>query len=179
MIPSTQAWFASGERVGYDPKARAMVATEDFDVRHTFTGYLVYNLPSFSRGAQTSGSRLGIRLAAIVLLRLTIHRYSGLNVSGTFESRDRVDLIGNLYSSSKDHHKSGWHEVRAISEPGRVRPTCSDKMAAENATDINRYRRCRRILRGSLCRSSVSRTRVACDRCCPFGSSTPPRHARL
>src|SRR5215470_14135911 len=29
MIPSTQAWFAGGERVGYDPKARVLVATED------------------------------------------------------------------------------------------------------------------------------------------------------
>ena len=33
MIPSTQAWFAGGERVGYDPKARAMVAIEDAPVR--------------------------------------------------------------------------------------------------------------------------------------------------
>jgi hypothetical protein len=29
MIPNTQAWFAGGERVGYDPKARALVRTED------------------------------------------------------------------------------------------------------------------------------------------------------
>ena len=29
MISSTQAWFAGGEHVAYDPKARAMVATED------------------------------------------------------------------------------------------------------------------------------------------------------
>ena len=27
--PSAQAWFASGERVGYDPKARAIVAAQD------------------------------------------------------------------------------------------------------------------------------------------------------
>ena len=27
--PSAQAWFADGERVGYDPKARAIVATQD------------------------------------------------------------------------------------------------------------------------------------------------------
>ena len=26
--PSAQAWFAGGERVGYDPKARAMVVTQ-------------------------------------------------------------------------------------------------------------------------------------------------------
>ena len=28
-IPSAQAWFAGGERVGYDPKARAIVAVQD------------------------------------------------------------------------------------------------------------------------------------------------------
>jgi pimeloyl-ACP methyl ester carboxylesterase len=28
-IPSAQAWFAGGERVGYDPKARAVVAVQD------------------------------------------------------------------------------------------------------------------------------------------------------
>jgi pimeloyl-ACP methyl ester carboxylesterase len=33
MIPSTQAWFEGGERVGYDPKARVMVATEDAPLR--------------------------------------------------------------------------------------------------------------------------------------------------
>jgi hypothetical protein len=27
--PSAQSWFAGGERVGYDPKARAIVATQD------------------------------------------------------------------------------------------------------------------------------------------------------
>ena len=33
MIPSTRAWFAGGERVGYDPKAGVMVATEDAPLR--------------------------------------------------------------------------------------------------------------------------------------------------
>src|SRR5215468_7574438 len=28
-VPSAQAWFAGGERVGYDPKARAIVAVQD------------------------------------------------------------------------------------------------------------------------------------------------------
>lgn len=33
MIPSAQVWFAGGERVGYDPNARVMVATEDSTLR--------------------------------------------------------------------------------------------------------------------------------------------------
>src|SRR6201981_3818734 len=28
-IPSAQAWFAGGERVGYDPKARAILGAQD------------------------------------------------------------------------------------------------------------------------------------------------------
>jgi hypothetical protein len=27
--PSAQAWFADGERIGYDPKARAIVAAQE------------------------------------------------------------------------------------------------------------------------------------------------------
>ena len=33
MIPSVQAWFAGGERVGYNPKACNMVAAEDGPLR--------------------------------------------------------------------------------------------------------------------------------------------------
>ena len=29
LAPSAQAWFAGGERVGYDPKARAIVAAQE------------------------------------------------------------------------------------------------------------------------------------------------------
>ena len=32
-ITSVQMWFAGGERVGYDPKARSIVATEDEPLR--------------------------------------------------------------------------------------------------------------------------------------------------
>ena len=56
MIPSTQAWFAGGERVGYDPKARAMVATEDaplriFMRREGILAQAVSFLPGFPGGS--------------------------------------------------------------------------------------------------------------------------------
>jgi pimeloyl-ACP methyl ester carboxylesterase len=56
MIPSTQAWFAGGERVGYDPKARAMVATEDaplriFMRREGILAQAVSFLPGFPDGS--------------------------------------------------------------------------------------------------------------------------------
>jgi pimeloyl-ACP methyl ester carboxylesterase len=54
--PSAQAWFAAGERIGYDPKARAIVAAQDAplgiflrregDVAHTTTF-----LPGFPDGS--------------------------------------------------------------------------------------------------------------------------------
>jgi pimeloyl-ACP methyl ester carboxylesterase len=56
MIPSTQAWFAGGERVGYDPKASAMVAIEDaplriFTRREGILGQAVSFLPGFPDGS--------------------------------------------------------------------------------------------------------------------------------
>ena len=56
MIPSTQAWFAGGERVGYDPKERAMVATEDaplriFMRREGILAQAVSFLPGFPDGS--------------------------------------------------------------------------------------------------------------------------------
>ena len=56
MIPSTQAWFAGGERVSYDPKARAMVAAEDAPLRIFCAGkemlaQAVSFLPGFPDGS--------------------------------------------------------------------------------------------------------------------------------
>ena len=56
MIPSTQAWFAGGELVGYDPKERAMVATEDaplriFMRREGILAQAVSFLPGFPDGS--------------------------------------------------------------------------------------------------------------------------------
>jgi len=56
MIPSTQAWFAGGERVGYDPKTRAMVSTEAaplriFMRREGILAQAVSFLPGFPDGS--------------------------------------------------------------------------------------------------------------------------------
>jgi hypothetical protein len=37
--PSAQAWFAGGERVGYDPKARAIVAAQNAHCRQVTVGF--------------------------------------------------------------------------------------------------------------------------------------------
>ncbi len=71
----------------------------DFDVRHTFTDYVVYTIPAF-RGPKllTQGWQINTLMSFFTGLPLTA--YSGLNVSGTFEGRDRVNLVGNPYSST-------------------------------------------------------------------------------
>ena len=56
MIPNAQAWFACGERVGYDPKARARVRTEDaslriFTRREEILTQAVSFLPGFPDGS--------------------------------------------------------------------------------------------------------------------------------
>jgi pimeloyl-ACP methyl ester carboxylesterase len=56
MIPTTQAWFAGGERVGYDPNARALVTTEDaplriFMRREGIPAQAVSFLPGFPDGS--------------------------------------------------------------------------------------------------------------------------------
>jgi Carboxypeptidase regulatory-like domain len=72
----------------------------DFDVRHTFTGYVVYTLPSPQWGPKllVKGWQVNTLLSFFSGLPLTA--YSGTNVSGTFEGRDRVNLVGDPYSST-------------------------------------------------------------------------------
>jgi pimeloyl-ACP methyl ester carboxylesterase len=56
LTPSAQAWFAGGERVGYDPKARAIVAAQDaplkiFLRREGDFAHAISFLPGFPDGS--------------------------------------------------------------------------------------------------------------------------------
>src|SRR5258707_13068705 len=56
MTPSAQAWFAGAERVGYNPKARALVAAQDaplniFLRRERDLAHAVSFLPGFPDGS--------------------------------------------------------------------------------------------------------------------------------
>src|SRR5690348_17278363 len=56
LTPSAQAWFAGGERVGYDPKAQAIVATQGaplkiFLRREGDVAHAVSFLPGFPDGS--------------------------------------------------------------------------------------------------------------------------------
>ena len=55
-IPSAQAWFAGGERVGYDPKARAIVAVQDAPLKIFLKGqgdvaHAISFLPGYPDGS--------------------------------------------------------------------------------------------------------------------------------
>ncbi len=69
----------------------------DFDVRHTFSDYILYNLPAFNRGPKwlVRGWQLNSLMSFYTGFPFTA--YSGRNVSGTFQGRDRVDLVGDPY----------------------------------------------------------------------------------
>jgi len=74
----------------------------DFDVRHTFTSYLVYTLPQSSLGPRllVQGWQLNALMSFFTGLPFTA--YSGQNVSGTFEGRDRVNIVGDPYRGGSE-----------------------------------------------------------------------------
>ncbi|MBV9083255.1 MAG: TonB-dependent receptor [Acidobacteriaceae bacterium] len=74
----------------------------DFDVRHTFTGYIVYTLPQFSRGPRLLVQGWQLNSVLTFFTGLPFTAYSGLNVSGTFEGRDRVNLIDDPYKGGSE-----------------------------------------------------------------------------
>jgi Carboxypeptidase regulatory-like domain len=66
----------------------------DFDVRHTFTDYVVYTLPAFSHGPKRLVQGWQVNSLMSFYSGLPFTAYSGLNVSGTFEGRDRANFVG-------------------------------------------------------------------------------------
>ena len=75
----------------------------DFDVRHTFSDYIVYSLPAFSRGPKRLVQGWQINSLMSFYSGFPFTAYSGRNVSGTFEGRDRVDLIGDPYKGGSQN----------------------------------------------------------------------------
>jgi hypothetical protein len=69
----------------------------DFDVRQTFTGYVLYDLPAFQRGPKLLLQGWQLNSVMSFYTGLPFTAYSGRNVSGTFEGRDRVNLVGDPY----------------------------------------------------------------------------------
>jgi hypothetical protein len=70
----------------------------DFDVRHTFSDYVLYSLPAFAHGPKRVVQGWQLQTLMSFFTGLPFTAYSGRNVSGTFEGRDRVDLVGDPYN---------------------------------------------------------------------------------
>jgi hypothetical protein len=71
-----------------------------FDVRQTFTSYITYEVPTWSGPKWlTKGWQLNSLISLYTGLPFTV--YAGTNVSGTFEGKDRVNVVGNPYATSQ------------------------------------------------------------------------------
>jgi len=80
----------------------------DFDVRHTFTSYLAYDLPAPSRGPKflIAGWQLNSLLSFHSGQPFTVR--AGRNYSGTFEGRDRVDVVGEPFQGVSHTLANGY-----------------------------------------------------------------------
>ena len=78
----------------------------DFDVRHTFTSYINYGLPNANHAKLLlNGWQLNTLLSFHTGQPFTV--FSGQNVSGTFEGRDRVDVVGDPFAGTTSSISSG------------------------------------------------------------------------
>jgi len=78
----------------------------DFDVRHTFTSYISYALPDANYAkVLLNGWQLNTLLNFHTGTPFTV--FSGQNVSGTFEGRDRVDIVGDPFAGTSSKIVSG------------------------------------------------------------------------
>jgi hypothetical protein len=75
---------------------RGNYGNSDYDVRNTFSSYITYNLPSPAHAKLLLGGwQLNSLLSFYSGLPFTV--YAGQNISGTFEGKDRVDVVGDPF----------------------------------------------------------------------------------
>jgi outer membrane receptor protein involved in Fe transport len=91
-----------------------------FDVRNTFTSYITYAVPSPSKGPKllVRGWQLNSLLSFFSGLPYTV--YAGQNISGTFESKDRVNVVGDPTSGTNTSITNGtvqWLNKAAFALP--------------------------------------------------------------
>ena len=78
---------------------RGSYGNADFDVRHTFNSYITYNLPNANHAkALLNGWQLNTLMSLHTGTPFTV--YAGQNISGAFEGRDRVNLVGDPFSGT-------------------------------------------------------------------------------
>ncbi len=79
-----------------------------YDVRHTFTSYITYDLPAPASGPRRllKGWQLNSLMAFYSGLPFTVT--AGKNISGTFENKDRVDVVGDPFSGLNHSLTNGY-----------------------------------------------------------------------
>lgn len=91
----------------------------DFDVRHTFTSYLVYDLPTPAHAKLLLGGwQLNSLLSFHTGQPFTVR--AGKNYSGTFEGKDRVNVIGDPFQGVNHTLTNGfvqWLNPAAFAPP--------------------------------------------------------------
>ena len=91
----------------------------DFDVRHTFTSYITYDLPRPSHAKLLLGGwQLNSLMSFYTGTPFTVT--AGQNISGTFEGRDRVNVVGDPFQGVSHSLVNGyvqWVNPAAFAAP--------------------------------------------------------------
>ncbi len=87
---------------------RGDYGNSSFDVRNTFTSYITYELPAPSMGPRrlVKGWQLNSLLTFYGGLPFTVT--AGKNFSGTFEGKDRVDVVGDPFAGTSSTLANGY-----------------------------------------------------------------------
>ncbi len=92
----------------------------DYDVRHTFTSYITYSLPTPSHAKLLLGGwQLNSLMSFYTGTPFTV--YVGQKLSGTFEGQDLVDVIGDPFKGVNQSLTNGavqWVNPAAFAQPG-------------------------------------------------------------
>src|SRR5260221_5701924 len=104
--PSAEAWFAGGERVGYDPKARAIVAAQSaplniFSRREGDLAHAVCFLPGFSDGS-FGWAKVRPHLPNAAEMPKLFVEYAGMGDSSkpkdyAYSTAERTDLVEAIW----------------------------------------------------------------------------------
>jgi hypothetical protein len=93
----------------------------DYDIRHTFTSYLIYDIPGAPHGPKwlTHGWQANANLSFHTGVPFNI--YASSDTSGTGENTTRGDIIGNPYQgvnqSLSNHQPAQWINPNAFANP--------------------------------------------------------------
>ena len=85
-----------------EPENSACLACDysnsDFDIRHTFSAYALYDIPNFAKSHPRLGKGWQLNALWVMHTGTPFSVVTGQNLSGSFGGGDRADLTGNPFS---------------------------------------------------------------------------------